>query len=285
VGGSGFSFENQFNRAVGARRQVGSAFKPFVFAAVFENTDYTPETVIEDKPLVIETREGVWRPHNYGNVYYGKVTLRQALQKSLNSVAVQLLQKVGPESVIPIIGDALDMDEDERDKRFKPFLSAALGVYSFSPLEFAQAYAVFSNGGEKVIPYSVRRVEDSNGRVLIDNEGRMKKLRLEYDLQDRLRVVSPRTAELIDSLLHSVLQKGGTGYRAVRSSGLPVEAAGKTGTTNDYTDAWFVGYYDDLVAAVWIGYDDPSHTLGEGQAGGVVSAPIWANFISRALAY
>jgi penicillin-binding protein 1A len=241
--------------------------------------------VVVDKPLVVDTTEGVWRPQNYGNAYFGAVSLETALKKSLNSVAVQLLQTVGPESVVPLIGAALDLAPAAWEDRFKPYLSAALGVYSFSPLEFAQAYAIFSNGGERVFPYSVRRVEDGEGNVLIDNQGGMKKLRTEYDLENRLQVITPGTARIVDSLLHKVLQRGGTGYRAVRSSGLPVEAAGKTGTTNDYTDAWFVGYYEELVAAVWIGYDDPSYTLGEGQTGGVVSAPIWANFFTRAIEY
>lgn len=283
VGGSGFSFENQFNRAVNARRQVGSAFKPFVFAAAVETLGFTPQTRMVDRPLSIRTPAGLWEPRNYGDAYFGEVTLELALQKSLNSVAVQLIQEVGPERVAALVSDALDLGEDARERRFEPFLSAALGVYSFSPLEFLQAYAVFPNRGEKSFPRAVIRVEDQEGAVLIDEERELSKRRSVYDLEEKLRVIRPETAAAISSMLSGVLKKGGTAYRAVRSTGLAVEASGKTGTTNDYTDAWFVGYTGNLAAAVWIGFDDPGYSLGEGQTGGVVAAPIWVEFMARAL--
>jgi penicillin-binding protein 1A len=283
VGGSGFTFENQFNRATSALRQVGSAFKPFVYAAAFESSGYSPDTVVEDRPLRIETSQGEWRPANYGDMYYGFVPLSEALQKSMNSVAVQLLQLTGPEPVIDMIASALDLNEQQREERFKPYLSIALGVYSFSPLEFARAYAIFSNGGEKVFPYAVTRVTDSRDDVLIDNERDVRKIVTEYDLEGRLRILEAGTAVTISDMLLMVMKRGGTAYRAVQASGLTVEAAGKTGTTNNYTDAWFVGYTEGVLAAVWVGYDDPSHTLGFGQSGGVVAAPIWTEFMKRAL--
>ena len=283
VGGSGFTFENQFNRSTSALRQVGSAFKPFVYAAAFESQGYTAETVFEDRPLRIETPQGEWRPANYADKYYGYVPLSLALQKSMNSVAVQLLQQTGPEPVIDIIGTALDLNKRQVEERFKPYLSIALGVYSFSPLEFARAYSIFPNGGEKIFPYAVTRVENNRGTVLIDNEREVRKIVTEYDLEDKLRVIGAETAHQINDMLLLVTKNGGTAYRAVQASGLPVEAAGKTGTTNNYTDAWFVGYTEGVLAAVWIGYDDPSHVLGLGQTGGVVAAPIWAEFMKRAL--
>jgi len=283
VGGSGFTFENQFNRSTSALRQVGSAFKPFVYAAAFESQGYTAETVFEDRPLRIETPQGEWSPANYADTYYGYVPLSLALQKSMNSVAVQLLQQTGPEPVIDIVGAALDLNEQQVEERFKPYLSIALGVYSFSPLEFARAYSIFPNGGEKIFPYAVTRIENSRGIVLIDNEREVRKIVTEYDLEDKLRVIGSETAHQINDMLLLVTKNGGTAYRAVQASGLPVETAGKTGTTNNYTDAWFVGYTEGLLAAVWIGYDDPSHVLGFGQSGGVVAAPIWAEFMKRAL--
>jgi penicillin-binding protein 1A len=283
VGGSGFTFENQFNRAVNARRQVGSAFKPFVFAAAMETLGYTPATRVVDRPLSIQTPSGLWEPGNYGGAYFGEVTLETALHKSLNSVAVQLMQDVGPERVASLVADALDLDREAGEQRFKPFLSAALGVYSFSPLEFLQAYSLFPNRGEKSFPRAVIRVEDQQGRVLIDEERELSKKRILYDLEEKLRVIQPETARTITSMLAGVLEKGGTGYRAIRGTGLAVNASGKTGTTNDYTDAWFVGYTRSLAAAVWIGFDDPAYSLGEGQTGGVAAAPIWVEFMSRAL--
>ena len=283
VGGSGFTFENQFNRSTSALRQVGSAFKPFVYAASFESEGYTAETVFDDRPLSIETPEGEWRPANYADQYYGPVTLSLALQKSMNSVAVQLLQQSGPEPVIDLIGEALDLNGQQVEERFQPYLSIALGVYSFSPLEFARAYSIFPNGGEKVFPYAVTRIENNRGTVLIDNEREVRKIVTEYDLEDKLRVLKADIAHQINDMLLLVTKKGGTAYRAVQASGLTVEAAGKTGTTNNYTDAWFVGYTEGILAAVWVGYDDPSYTLGLGQSGGVVAAPIWTEFIKRAL--
>jgi penicillin-binding protein 1A len=283
VGGSGFTFENQFNRATGARRQVGSAFKPFVYAAAIEYLGLNANTYFIDEPLEIETEQGSWSPSNYNDAYYGLVTLEFALKKSLNSVAVQLVQEVGPERVSQLVGNALDLSEDEVQERFTPYLSAALGVYSFSPLEFARAYAIFPNMGEKLFPYAVIRVENSRGRVLIDNERSIRKKITEYDLENRLRIINPSTAEQINSMLSQVVKKGGTAHRAVLSSGLAFEVAGKTGTTNEYTDAWFAGYSQNMLAVVWVGYDDPSNTLGPGQSGGVVAAPIWAEFMKRAL--
>jgi 1A family penicillin-binding protein len=283
VGGSGFTFENQFNRATAARRQVGSSFKPFVYAASIEYLGYDADTTFVDAPLEIETEQGLWKPSNYNDAYYGQVTLQFALQKSLNSVAVQLVQEVGPERVVELIGNALDLSEQEIHERFKPYLSLALGVYSFSPLEFARAYAIFPNNGEKVFPYSVIRIENGRDRVLIDNEGDIRKRITEYDLENRLRIISLSTAAQVNNMLSQVVKRGGTAHRAVVSSGLAVEVAGKTGTTNEYTDAWFVGYSQSMLAAVWVGYDDPSNTLGPGQSGGVVAAPIWAEYMKRAL--
>ncbi len=283
VGGSGFTFENQFNRSTSALRQVGSAFKPFVYAAAFESQGYTAETVFDDRPLRIETPQGEWRPANYADQYYGPVPLSLALQKSMNSVAVQLLQQSGPEPVIDLIGEALDLSRQQVEDRFQPYLSIALGVYSFSPLEFARAYSIFPNGGEKVFPYAVSRVENNRGTVLIDNEREIRKIVTEYDLENKLSVLNADVAHQINDMLLLVPKKGGTAYRAVQASGLTVEAAGKTGTTNNYTDAWFVGYTEGILAAVWVGYDDPSYSLGLSQSGGVVAAPIWTEFMKRAL--
>jgi len=284
VGGSGYTFENQFNRAVSSRRQVGSSFKPFVFAAAFEEKGYTKESKFFDRQLEVKTSQGIWKPQNYEDIYYGMVTLEFAMKKSLNSIAVQLVQETGPEPVIRIISDALDLEEEEAQKRFQPFLSLALGVYSFSPLEFARAYSIFPNGGEKVFPHAIIKVEDKEGRVILDVDGELRKRRTEYDLENRLRVIRFETAEKINELLRGVLKEGGTAHEAMVSSGLNIEGYGKTGTTNNYTDAWFIGYTRDIVVAVWVGFDDPSYSLGEGQAGGVVAAPIWAEFMKRSMA-
>jgi len=283
VGGSVFAFENQFNRVVNAKRQIGSAFKPFVYAQAIESGKYSTKTKFIDKPIEYKTQNGIWRPSNYNNIYYGEVTLEFALKKSLNSVAVQLAQEVGLEKVTKIIGRALDLNQDEIKKRFKPYPSLALGVYSFSPLEVVRAYSIFPNQGEITFPISILWVKDKNGNVILDNERSIKKLKVSYDLNNNLRIIKEQTAATVNSMLGEVLKKGGTAYKAIISSGLTVDASGKTGTTNNYTDAWFIGYTKNLISAVWIGYDDPAYSLGEGKSGGRVAAPIWANFMKRAI--
>jgi len=283
VGGSGFTFENQFNRAVSAKRQLGSAFKPFVFAAAVELLGYNENTIFVDRPLKIETRSGEWTPSNYNNKYFGKVTLSTALKLSLNSVSVQLVLDVGPESIIEIIRKSLNLDQKEASRRFKPYPSIALGVYSFSPIEVVTAYSIFPNDGEKVIPVSILKVKDYNGNVLIDYEKEIKKSYFLQDLNENIRVIKKRTSDIINGMMEGVLQEGGTAHRAVVSSELGIKARGKTGTTNNNTDAWFIGYTDEILTAVWVGCDDPSYTLGEGQTGGVVAAPIWADFMKNAM--
>jgi len=283
VGGSGFSYKNQFNRAINAQRQVGSAFKPFVFAAAIEYNGFTPKTELIDKPLSIKTAQGLWKPKNYNNRYYGKVNLEFAIKKSLNSIAVQLLEIVGPQKVIGLISNALDLSKEESNQRFKPYLSLALGVYSFSPLELARAYAIFPGYGEKTFPYSIKKIINNKGKVILDNERQVKKLKVEYDLQNKLNVISVVTSITINNMLRKVLEKGGTAYWAAKSSGLKIKACGKTGTTNKYTDAWFVGYTEDILSVVWVGYDNPEYSLGKGQSGGIVAAPIWANFMKNVL--
>jgi len=282
AGGRCFSFENQFNRAVNAKRQIGSAFKPFIYAAAIESGNYSKDTLYVDKQVSYKTPGGFWQPSNYNNKYYGKVTLEFALKKSLNSVAVQLAQDVGFKQVIKIVGKALNLQSDEIKKRFKPYPSLALGVYSFSPLEIVRAYSIFPNHGEMVFPISILYVKDANGNVILNNEKDIKKLRILYDLNNNLKVLKVETAEAINNMLGEVLKRGGTAYKAMLSSGLTIDASGKTGTTNNYTDAWFIGYTNNLIVGVWVGFDDPAYSLGDGQSGGKVAAPIWANFMKRA---
>jgi len=283
VGGSGFTFENQFNRATHAKRQLGSAFKPFVYAAAVETKGYNEDTVFIDRPLKIKTKSGLWSPSNYNNQYYGKVSLSTALKLSLNSVSVQLVLEIGLEKIIDIISRALSLDKKEASQRFEPYPSIALGVYSFSPLEVATAYSIFPNDGERIIPVYILRVEDQNGNLLVNYEKDVKKSYFLQDLNDDISVIKKSTAETINHMLEGVLQEGGTAHRAVVATELGIKASGKTGTTNNYTDAWFIGYTDEILTSVWVGFDDPSFTLGNGQSGGVVAAPIWADFMKYSL--
>jgi penicillin-binding protein 1A len=259
VGGYDFG-KSEFNRAVFARRQAGSAFKPVIFAAAMDN-GLTPASVIEDKPLRYESKQfGDWEPENYDEKYHGATRLRYALAHSMNIITVKLLEEVGVERVIKFA----------RKLGVKgPFphnLTLALGSMSISPLEITSAYAVFAQNGVRTDPIAIKYIIDRKGNVIENNQPK------------RVRAVDPRTAFLLTSMLEDVV-KSGTGWRA---KALKRPVAGKTGTTNDYRDAWFIGYTPELVSSVWVGFDNMK-TLGKGETGSKAAAPIWVSFMKKAL--
>lgn len=258
VGGRG---TDQFNRATMAERQPGSAFKPFVFAAALENK-FSPSTVINDSPIKI----GDWEPQNDEHTFSGPVTMRQVAQHSMNVPTVKIAQKLGIEKVLYYAQEmgisTLVMDGPHNDKN----LASALGglTKGVTPLELTSAYGTFANKGVHVDPVVIVKVLDRNGKVIDEAN------------PEQHNVISESSAADLTSMLQDVI-RAGTGRRA--SIGRP--AAGKTGTTSDYHDAWFVGYTPDLVASVWIGNDDNT-SLG-GIYGGTVPATIWKNFMTEAL--
>jgi penicillin-binding protein 1A len=246
-----------FNRALVARRQPGSAFKPFVYAAALAR-GLTPAAVVMDTPVEIAGRDAVWRPVNFDGRYAGPLTLRQALMRSANAATVRLGETVGERRVAALarragIGSPL-----------AAVPALALGAGEVTPLELATAYAPFANGGLRVAPSLVRRIEAGDGTVL----WRAPVPRAE-------RVLGEAEAFQLTSMLQSVVD-GGTG-RAVRNLGVEGPVAGKTGTTNDGTDVWFVGYTPTVVAAVWFGSDAP-RSIAPGASGGRLAAPAWAAF-------
>ena len=260
VGGYDFT-RSEFNRTVLARRQPGSAFKPIIYATAF-NAGLSPATVVLDTPVVYEQDdpEKTWKPENYGKRFHGMTSLRNALTHSHNLATVRLLDKIGVKSVIDFsktLGIASPLNHD---------LSLALGSSSMTLLELASAYAVFANQGFRLDPYAVSVVQDPSGAILGQN------------LFAPRQVVSTETAYLITNVLEDVIQRG-TGQQA-KSLARPI--AGKTGTTNDYTDAWFVGYTPNLVVAVWVGFDD-LRSLGETESGAHAALPIWIDFMRDAL--
>jgi penicillin-binding protein 1A len=256
----GYDFDNsQFNRAVQGARQPGSAFKPLIYAAALDR-HFTPASVIVDEPISFQDRNAIWMPHNYEEKYFGPTTLREALTFSRNVVTVKLATRVGIKHVVKYIHHL------GIRSRLAPNLSLALGSSEVSLLELASAYAVFANQGQRVEPRFIIRVTDSTGNVIDEN------------VPQTEQVIAPETAYLITSMMQSVIQRG-TGRRA-NVIGRP--AAGKTGTTNDIDDAWFIGYTPQLLAGLWIGFDE-KRSLGKGETGGRVAAPIWARFMERAL--
>ena len=257
VGGVDYE-KSKYNRTVQGGRQAGSAFKPFVYTAAMDN-GFTPSSVIKDEPVSYVGAGGKrWSPRNYGGGHRGSVTLRTALTHSINVVAVKLMDQVGPETVIRYahrMGIKQDLD---------PYLSLALGCSDVTPLEMASAFGVLANNGRRVEPYAVQRVVDSLGNVLE-----------EHTIHPH-RVLSEETAQVMTDLLTNVIRRG-TGTRAR----IPYPASGKTGTTSDWRDAWFVGYTPELACAVWVGNDNYSPMRGV--CGGTVPAPIWRQFMRQAM--
>ncbi len=280
----GFSFAaSQFDRAIQAKRQPGSAFKPIVYATALDN-GYTPSSIVLDAPLAIEQGEGqdVWKPENYENKFYGPSTLRLGLEKSRNLMTVRLAQDLG----MPLIS--------EYARRFNvydhlpPLLSMALGAGETTLLRMATAYSSFVNGGKSVQPTLIDRIQDRYGRTIWRHDNR-KCPGCSADawhgqpepqlVDNRHQIINPLTAYQMTSLLEGVVKRG-TGYK-VSKVGKPL--AGKTGTTNDEKDAWFVGFSPDLVAGVFVGYDTPQ-PMGKGATGGGVASPIFRDFMKWALA-
>jgi penicillin-binding protein 1A len=278
----GFSYDqSQFNRATQALRQPGSSFKPIVYATALDN-GYTPSSVVLDAPLEIDTGSGVWRPENYEGKFYGPSTLRFGIERSRNVMTVRLAQDLG----MPLIG--------EYAKRLgvydnlPPYLSFALGAGETTLLRMVGAYAMFDNGGRKIQPTLIDRVQDRYGHTIYKHDQRECRgctatkweNQAEPSLVDkRDRVLDPMTAYQITSMMEGVVQRG-TGT-AVKEVGKPL--AGKTGTTNDEKDVWFVGFSPDLVVGVFMGYDKPRH-IGDRATGGGLAAPIFRDFMKVALA-
>ncbi|HTV74334.1 MAG TPA: PBP1A family penicillin-binding protein [Candidatus Acidoferrales bacterium] len=262
VGGAGgFSLTNQFNRAWQARRQPGSSFKAYVYTAAIDS-GMTPTTTIDDSPVSYPMGDGtMWSPHDDDNRYFGPITLRYALAQSRNVVAVKLAEQLGVDRIIEYarrmgVQEPLDAD-----------LSLAIGTSVVTPLDQAAGYATLANQGIHIDPSPLRVVKDSFGSLIVDNR---------FPVQTE--VVSAGTAYIVTTMLESVIQEG-TGYP---NAVIDRPAAGKTGTTSDYRDAWFVGYTPDLVTAVWLGNDDYSK-MNESY-GGNIPARIWARFMKAALA-
>jgi penicillin-binding protein 1A len=263
VGGYDFS-RSQFNRAIQARRQPGSAFKPFVYAAAIEE-GFTPASILIDSPIVYENLEEettarLWKPENYEEHFFGPTRLRIALNHSRNVVTVKLLRDVGIRTVTDMarrMGVTSPLTQD---------LTLALGSSSLTLLELTSALGTFANQGVHVKPFSIISVTDSKGEVF------------ESHHPESLRVLERETAYIITSMLQSVVTDG-TGWR-VKALGRPI--AGKTGTTNDYGDAWFLGYSPELVTGVWVGLDE-KESLGRHETGSRAAIPIWLNFMSAAL--
>jgi penicillin-binding protein 1A len=268
VGGFDYA-KNKFNHVTQAWRQPGSSFKPFIYSASLEK-GFTPATVINDAPLFFDagtTGSQPWEPKNYDGTFDGPMSMRRGLAKSKNMISIRILQSVTP----AFAQEWVTRFGFEADKH-PAYLTMALGAGSVTPLQMASAYGVFANGGYRINPFIISKITDSKGRVL--NEAKPQ------TLDDHSRTLDARNAFVMTSLLQEVTRSG-TAARAQGTLKRP-DIYGKTGTTNDSMDAWFAGFQRNVVAVVWIGYDNP-RKLGDRETGGGLSLPVWVDYMSQAL--
>jgi penicillin-binding protein 1A len=260
VGGRDFNDSN-FNRAVQAARQPGSAFKPFIYTAAIDN-GFSPTDIILDTPVTFRGGNGQdWSPQNYDKKFRGPVTLRNALANSVNVPAAKLLQKLGT-TVVTSYARRMGIRS-----RLSPDLSLALGTSEVNLLELVSSYGVFANQGVRVPPVYILKVEDKNGKILEENRPTAEE------------VLSPETALTMTSMMESVLENGTAA--SARALGFTLPAAGKTGTTDDYSDAWFVGYVPGVVTGVWVGFDR-KQKIGPGMTGAAAALPVWVDVMLAA---
>ena len=304
----GFSFDqSSYNRAIQAKRQPGSSFKPFVYSAALD-AGFTPATLVNDSPIVFDDGVGdVWRPKNDNNTFLGPIRLREALYKSRNLVSIRLLQTIGIPYAIGYIErfgfNAADLPAN---------LSLALGTATLTPMEIATGWTAFANGGYRIEPYLVERIEDRDGKILFEanparvptqpdaapsgidaqqSEGAVQTFAQDDDANATTvesdtaapiyakQIIDERTAYIMTSMLQDVIKRG-TGRKALAMG--RGDIAGKTGTTNESKDSWFSGYNADIVTTVWTGFDQP-HSLGRNEYGGTVALPIWMKYMSAVL--
>ena len=278
----GFSYQNSvFNRATQAKRQPGSSFKPFVYAAALDS-GYSPATIIVDAPIEINTPQGLWRPRNSSNKYYGPTPLRTGIERSRNLMTIRLAEEVGMETVASYAERFGVYDN------MNTFLANSLGSEETTLYQMVAAYAMFANGGERVKPTLIDRVQDRFGRTVYRHDERdcrdctrlasLKPGIAPEVISYRERIMDPITAYQLTSMMRGVVERG----TASRTVNLPVPIAGKTGTTNDAKDVWFIGFSSNIVAGCYIGYDQP-RGLGRGASGGGMCGPVFTSFMQNAI--
>ena len=278
----GFSFQkNQFNRAVQAKRQPGSSFKPFVYLAALDS-GYTPSSLILDAPIVMELPDGTkWKPKNYSKVFYGPTTLRVGLEKSRNLMTIRLAQAIGIDKAVAY-GKKFGISDD-----LEPVLSTALGSGETTPMKLTAAYAMLVNGGKFVTPNVIDRIQDRDGKTIYKHDNRACAVcsgaEASADIvpiipDDKPQIQDPVSAYQMVNILTGVVERGtGSAARSLKRT-----LGAKSGTSNDSLDAWFIGFSPDLVVGVWVGFDVPT-TLGPNDTGGVVAGPIFRDFMREAL--
>ena len=273
-GGDEFKSDNQFNRVNQMRRQTGSSIKPILYASAINEGKISTADKIMDAPLIFRGVQGMpnWMPDNLGKNYDGEISVRYALTKSKNTAAVQVAEKLGFSNLDHYFSQFFFPDSREKNKRFRNDLSLALGTLEISPLEMASAFSAFGNEGRIVRPFLIRKITDPSGKVIYTNQNKD-----EFDLKvdEERKVLKADTSEVILSLLKDSGRASG-----VYSSSYKGILAGKTGTTQDYKDSWFVGLRPGIAMAVWAGFDNPRYGMGSSGLGGTVAAPLWGEIMA-----
>jgi len=289
IGGSKYDQSNQLIRAVQGKLMPGSSFKPLYYSAAIDSRKFTPASLIYDSPVVFYNENGTpYIPLNYKGEWKGPVLLWYALAHSMNVPSLKILDSIGFDAAIDRAALLLGItDPEEKRKTFPRLYPLGLGVISVAPIQMARAFAVFANQGREVSPIAILQVEDRNGKIFLDPE---KELRLQQKRKgSAIQLISPQTAYVMTSLLENTVQSGtlayasgyGTKFTYTDSKGkkYTVPAAGKTGTTQNWADAWTVGYTPYYTTAVWFGFDRPGNSLGVTQTGATLAGPVWANYM------
>ena len=278
IGGREFSSSDQFNRALMARRQPGSAFKPFVYGAAIEDRAVHYASGFLDAPMMdIQPDGSMWAPSNYSGEYRGYVLLNKALAHSLNLISVQIYDKIGPEKIVNFASKLMKIPRG----RFQQNPSLALGSSEVTPMELLYGYSVIANEGMDLLPHGIRYVTDRDGNVVYDEEKEINGQLNQLKNSGQLQVIEPGVAFIMRKMMRGVVDNGTANYGVRNLGAFKYQAAGKTGTTSAWNDAWFGGFTTDLAAVVWFGLDNGSMTLGRHQGGGLLCAPIWGKFMRR----
>lgn len=289
VGGSEFGQSNQLIRAVQAKLQPGSSFKPLYYSAAIDSGKFTPATILSDTPTIFYTSDGKpYIPKNFQGSWQGNVQLWYALCTSMNVVSVRVMDTIGFDAAIERAQALLGISDEELPSRgFNKVLPLALGVCSVRPIEMARAFAIFANQGKEVEPIAIRTVEDRNGNIILNPE---RTLRIEQQQKgSKIQVISPQTAYIMTNMLEQTVKQGtlrngagwGTRFRYTDKNGKTynIPAAGKTGTTQNWADAWAVGYTPYITTAVWFGFDIPGQSLGTKLTGSTLSGVAWGEYM------
>jgi penicillin-binding protein 1A len=279
VGGTQFDRLNQFNRAVQANVQPGSTFKPLFYSAAIDSKKFTPATMIMDAPTVFTKEDGTpYTPLNFKGEWVGPVLLRQALAHSMNVPAIQVLAGIGFDAAIDRASKLLGItDPVEISNTFPRVFPLALGIIKTSPLRMARAYAIFGNQGREVTPVAILYIQDRNGNIISNPSADAAEAQRRRGTQTQ--IISPQTAYVMTDLMKSTVGEGTLAGAVGEVGGLPMDMAGKTGTTQNWSDAWTVGYSPYMTTAIWLGFDKPGNSLGLDNTGAVAAGPLWARYM------